>query len=278
MKSPAVQKLIKGGYEFLTLNDPVDEFCLQNVYEYEKKPLLNVGKGTFKLPNATNDKTAKRLKKHYQPLTDWWKNLLKDKLDKVEISERLTDDPCIVVASVFGYTSTMTKVSKAQAYGPDNPMANAKKNLEINPSHPLIKELAQRVQNNPDKETEEMATLLFEAALLNSGYNLPDPREFSNRFFKIFNPAMGISKDAQIEDVVLPSDDDDVDDVAEPEKKDQPDLKRLSSPTGKFTTESVDASRMTVRFSDPEAEKAEEEQRAAARAAKEAEQKKGEEL
>jgi len=197
--------------------------------------LLNVAKGTFKLP-GTDEKRAKALKKHFEPLTEWWKNILKDKLEQVSISERIVDDPCIVVASVFGYTAQMEKVSKAQAYGPENPMAKAKRNLEINPAHPIIKELLNRVQNNPNKETEEMATLLFEAALLNSGYNLPDPREFSNRFFKVFNPAMGISKDAEVEDIVLPSDATDEDEPA----GDGPKINSFTAPNGNDNTIKLD--------------------------------------
>lgn len=105
-------------------------------------------------------------------------------------------------------------------------MASSKKNLEINPGHPVIKELLDRVANSPDKETEEMATLLYEAALLNSGFSLSDPSEFAAKFFKIFNPAMGIAKDAKVEDVEV--DLDDVDD--EPE---EPTITPVSGTPGK---------------------------------------------
>lgn len=123
LKTPAIQSLLKRGYEVLLLDDPIDEFCLQNVYDYEKKMLVNVGKGTFVLPtdDETEKKKVKKLKKLYEPLTDWWKNLLKDKLEVVTISERLVDDPCLIVGSVYGYSATMERISKAQAYGPSNP-------------------------------------------------------------------------------------------------------------------------------------------------------------
>jgi len=210
MKAPAIQKLRKGGYEVLLLDDPIDEFCLQNVYDYEPKDtekkymLVNIGKGTF-VPPTTNDyerKRVKKLKSMYEPLTNWWKKLLPDKLDTVTVSERLVDDPCIIVGSVYGQSAFMEKVQKAQAYGPNNPMSQSKRNLEVNPGHPVIRELFNRVQSEPDSdETKEMAILLYEAALLNSGYSLSDPRDFSTRFFKIFNPAMGIPRDAQVEEI-----------------------------------------------------------------------------
>lgn len=246
LKTPAIQSLLKKGYEVLLLDDPIDEFCLQNVYDYEKKMLVNVGKGTFVMPtdDETQKKKIKKLKKMYEPLTDWWKNLLKEKLDVVTISERLVDDPCIVVGSVYGQSATMERISKAQAYGPSNPLASSKKNLEINPGHPVIKELLDRVANSPDKETEEMATLLYEAALLNSGFSLSDPSEFAAKFFKIFNPAMGIAKDAKVEDVEV--DLDDVDD--EPE---EPTITPVSGTPGEGIKETIDSNSIKIEFDDP---------------------------
>jgi len=244
LKTPAIQSLLKKGYEVLLLDDPIDEFCLQNVYDYEKKMLVNVGKGSFVMPtdDETEKKKIKKLKKMYEPLTDWWKNLLKDKLDVVTISERLVDDPCIVVGSVYGQSATMERISKAQAYGPSNPLASSKKNLEVNPGHPVIKELLQRVQNSADKETEEMATLLYEAALLNSGFSLSDPSEFAAKFFKIFNPAMGISKDAKVEDVEV--DLDDVDD-------EEPTITPVSGSSGEGIKETIDSNSIKLEFDDP---------------------------
>lgn len=245
MKNPSIQRLLKGGYEVILLDDPIDEFCLQNVYDYEKKMLINVGKGTFIMPtdDETQKKKIKKLKKIYEPLTDWWKNLLKDKLEVVTISERLVDDPCLVVGSVYGYSATMERISKAQAYGPSNPMASSKRNLEINPGHPVIKELLHRVQNSADKETEEMATLLYEAALLNSGFSLSDPSEFAAKFFKIFTPAMGISKEAQVEDVEVEIDDEDdaADDTITP----------VSGTPGEGVKETITDNSIKIEFDDP---------------------------
>jgi len=245
LKNPNIQSLLKGGYEVILLDDPIDEFCLQNVYDYEKKMLINVGKGTFIPPGATEvqKKIIKKLKKIYEPLTDWWKNLLKDKLEVVTVSERLVDDPCLVVGSVYGYSATMEKISKAQAYGPSNPMASSKRNLEVNPGHPVIKELLQRVQNNPDKDTEEMATLLYEAALLNSGFSLSDPSEFAAKFFKIFTPAMGISKEARVEamEVELDDEDDAADDTITP----------ISGSPGEGVRETIDSNSIKIEFDDP---------------------------
>jgi len=213
LKYPTIQALLRKGYEVLLLDDPVDEFCMQHLNEYEKKKLVNVAKGDFKMPtdDETEKKRFKKLKKLYEPLTDWWKNILKDQLDTVTVSDRLVDDPCVVVATSFGYSAYMEKIHKAQAYGNSNPQANSKKILEINPNHPVIKELLERVKGqdeNVDKETTEFATILYDAALLNSGYSIADPHDFSQRFFKIFNGALGIPKDAKVEQVEVNLDDD----------------------------------------------------------------------
>jgi len=262
IKSPAIQKLLKRGYEVILLDDPVDEFCMQNIYDYEKKTTINVGKGTFVMPgeDKLDPKKLKALKKHYEPLTNWWKELLKDKLDQITISERIADDPCIVVGSLYGFSARMEAISKAQAYGPQNPMATSKRNLEINPGHPVIKELYHRVKNNPDKDTEEMATLLYEAALLNSGFPLSDPREFSNRFFKIFNPAMGISKDAIVEDI----------DIEIDENDDAPDVNTYSTPNGQNVREERTDNTIKMSFDEPPGFK---EKQAEAKAKREAEEK-----
>eukprot|EP01017_Pseudomicrothorax_dubius_P006663 TRINITY_DN11948_c0_g2_i1.p1 TRINITY_DN11948_c0_g2~~TRINITY_DN11948_c0_g2_i1.p1 ORF type:complete len:826 (+),score=393.11 TRINITY_DN11948_c0_g2_i1:46-2523(+) len=218
MKSPAIQGLLKRGYEILLLDDPIDEFCIQHLTEYEKKKLVNVAKGDFKLPEDEGEKKrTKKLKKLYQPLTDWWRKLLDKQLDSVVISSRLTDDPCVIVATEQGYSANMERISRAQAYAhPDRARAytDSRKILEINPNHPVVKELLERVKESPDSETEEMATLLFETALINSGYSMSNPTDFAKRFYKVFYGALGIPKDAKVEEVDVS-----LDDEEEEEKK-----------------------------------------------------------
>jgi len=124
-------------------------------------------------------------------------------LDSVVISQRLVEDPCVVVAAEQGYSARMEGISRAQAYASSDkqhPFMSSKRVLEINPAHPVIRELLERVKEGADDETKELATVLYETALLNSGYSLHDTHGFSRRFFKIFNGAMGIPKDAQLEE------------------------------------------------------------------------------
>jgi heat shock protein beta len=102
----------------LLLDDPIDEFTFQHLTEYEKKKMVNVGKGDFKFPEDDDieRKKIKKLKKMFKPLTEWWKNLLAVDLENVVISQRLVDDPCVIVSSEYGYSASMERISKAQAY------------------------------------------------------------------------------------------------------------------------------------------------------------------
>ncbi|CAD8122730.1 unnamed protein product [Paramecium sonneborni] len=203
LASPIIQGLLKKGYEVLLLDDPVDEFTFQHLNEYKQKKLVNVGKGDFKQPEDNDEqrKKQKALKKVFQPLTDWWRKLLSESVDSVIISQRLIDDPIIVVSSESGYSANMERISKAQAYSSKSGSHQfGKKIVEINPNHQAIQELLQRVKDDPDQETEEMARVLYEAALVNSGYSIPNPEKFASRFYKLFNSALGIDRDAPIKE------------------------------------------------------------------------------
>lgn len=169
----------------------------------------NVGQGLFTFPEDSDDERRrfKATKVHYevlvtgwlslslcsftlyllQPLMIWWKNMLSEELEEVKISQRLHEDPCVIVSHVLGKSATMERISKAQAYGFEKKshyIVSEKRVLEINPSHPTIKELLSRVvalNDHPEDraETEELAKVLFEGAVVNSGYSLRDPAGFS---------------------------------------------------------------------------------------------------
>jgi len=225
MKSPTIQGLLKKGYEILLLDDPIDEFCMQHLNEYEKKRLVNLAKGDVKLPEDDSQKARqKKLKQIYKPLTEWWRKILDKQLDSVVVSQRLVEDPCVIVATEGGYSATMEKISRAQAYANADRTAhlqNQKKILEINPNHPVIKELLERVKESPDSDTEEMASLLFETALINSGYNLQNPVEYAKKFYKLFNGALGIPKDAKVEELEVNLDEEEEEKPKEEEKKEE---------------------------------------------------------
>jgi heat shock protein beta len=177
-KSPLLQKLKERDIEVLLLDDPIDEFCVQNLAEFEKKKLKNVAKKDLKLWDEDEEQEKKRQKKiteFYKVLTDWWKKRLGENVQGIEISKRLTDKPCIVVSSEHGYSANMQRIQESQAFtNQDKASAGylyGKKYLEINPDHPAIKELRNQLH---ERETtsgfvEDTADLLYESALLEAG-------------------------------------------------------------------------------------------------------------
>jgi heat shock protein beta len=173
MQSPLIQGLLKRGYEVLLLDDNIDEYCLSHLNEYEKKKLVNVAKSGFKFPGDDDEKEKlKKLKKMYQPLTSWLADKYKDFIERAEVSLRLVTDPMLIAASEHGYSGSMEKIARAQAHAKKdraNQYYSMKKVLEINPYHPFIRELLERVKTNVDADTEESAKLMLDVALLNSG-------------------------------------------------------------------------------------------------------------
>lgn len=193
-KSPLIQKLRERDIEVLLLDDPIDEFCVQNLSEYEKKKLKNVAKGDLKLWDEDEELEKKRdkaIQNKFKILVDWWKKLLGSKVDKISVSKRLVDTPCIIISSEHGYSASMERIQKAQAFANQDKASSGylygKKTLEINPSHPSIKALRDSIENNetPGKDVEDSAFLLFESALLESGYTLSDPHEFAVRMDRV---------------------------------------------------------------------------------------------
>jgi len=141
--------------ELLTLQvifftDPVDEYLMQYLMDYEDKKFQNVSKEGLKLGK---DSKIKELKESFKELTKWWKDALaSEKVDDVKISNRLADTPCVVVTSKFGWSANMERIMQSQTLSDASKQAymRGKRVLEINPRHPIIKELRERVATNPE--------------------------------------------------------------------------------------------------------------------------------
>ena len=230
-KSPLIQKILEKGGEVFVLDDPIDEFCLQNLGEYEKKKLKNVAKGEFKLWEEDEElqkKKEKKIEKDFKPLIEWWKKLLGAKVENIIVSQRLVDSPCIMIGTEHGYSASMERIQKAQAFANQDKITAqflyARKTMEINPNHPAIKTLKEQVgtADKVSEDVEDTAMLLFESAMLESGYSLPDPHAFGVRMEKVLKYNLGLSRDEKVSpyEVVLDDSDDDDDD-----KKDDDDDK-----------------------------------------------------
>ncbi|XP_072242210.1 endoplasmin [Leuresthes tenuis] len=206
--SPFVEKLLKKGYEVIYLTEPVDEYCIQALPEFDGKRFQNVAKEGVKFEESDKAKEKREtLEKEFEPLTTWLKDgPLKDKIEKAVLSQRLTDSPCALVASQYGWSGNMERIMKAQAYqtGKDistSYYASQKKTLELNPKHPLVKQMLNRVNTDAEDQTaSDLAVVLFETATLRSGYQLADTKAYGDRIERMLRLSLNVPLDEQVEE------------------------------------------------------------------------------
>lgn len=201
-RSPFVERLDKKGYEVLYLTEAVDEYALSALPEFEGKKFQNVAKEGFTLDEGEQAKERlEQQKTTFEPLMKWLNDILRDHISRAQISERLTDSPCALVASMFGWTGNMERLAVSNAHQKtDDPQKsyylNQKKTLEVNPRHPLIRELLRRVQvDNTDQTAKDMALMMFHTATLRSGYMLRETASFADRVEQLMRKSLGISID-----------------------------------------------------------------------------------
>ncbi|KAG2692793.1 hypothetical protein I3843_08G066900 [Carya illinoinensis] len=200
-KSPFLERLKKKNYEVIFFTDPVDEYLMQYLMDYEDKKFQNVSKEGLKLGKDSKDK---ELKESFKELTKWWKGALaSDNVDDVKISNRLADTPCVVVTSKYGWSANMERIMQSQTLSDANKQAymRGKRVLEINPRHPIIKELRERVVTNPEDESvRQTAQLIYQTALMESGFTLSDPKDFASRIYSSVKSSLNINPDATVEE------------------------------------------------------------------------------
>nr|WKF55085.1 94 kDa glucose-regulated protein [Protohermes costalis] len=234
-KSPFVERLLKRGYEVLYLVEAVDEYCISALPEFEGKKFQNVAKEGFSLAEQEGNKDQlEKLKSDFEPLTKWLGDVaLKGDISKAQVSERLSDSPCALVASMFGWTGNMERLAISNAHQKsDDPQRsyylNQKKTLEINPRHPLMKELLRRIEIDPeDTKAKEIALMLFRTATLRSGYMLKETSDFAHSIETMMRQTLGVSvNEIPDEDDVIPdsSATNADDDIEEKEEEDHEEL------------------------------------------------------
>ena len=199
--------------------DPIDEYTMQNLTEFDEYKFSNASKEDLKFGDA-DDKEKKRqkaLKEEFKDFTKWWRDVLpSEDVESVKVSNRLVTTPCSVVTSKYGWSANMERIMKAQALSDDSRASymRGKKTLEINPRHPLIKTLRDRAAAEPEDESvKDLATVLYETAMLESGFTFDTPADFAGRLFKLVRKNMGVPDDAAVEE------DDDVEEDEAPEEE-----------------------------------------------------------
>jgi len=228
--SPFLEKLKKRGYEVLYMTDPIDEYAVQQLKEYDGKKLLCATKEGLKL-NETDDekKQYEEDKAKTEGLCKLMKEVLDDKVEKVIVSNRIVDSPCCLVTGEYGWSANMERIMKAQALR-DSSMSgymSSKKTMEVNPSHAIVKSLREKSEaDKQDKTVKDLIWLLYDTSLLTSGFSLDEPTVFANRIHRLIKLGLSIEDDEDdaaaddLDDLPDLEDDDDADEASKMEEVD----------------------------------------------------------
>ena len=210
VKSSAfLERLRAKGLEVLFLTDPIDEYAIQNLTEFDGKKLQSVTKEGLKFGDEEeiDTKRADLYKEQFKPLTKWLKDLYSESVEKIAVSARLQDTPCIFVTSQYGYSANMERIMQSQAFA-DNKRTQylvSKKTMEINPRHPIVVELLKRSEESPeDSDTKDLAWILHDTALLNSGFPVSDAKQFSGRMYRMLKNGLALDSLDLVPEIEVP--------------------------------------------------------------------------
>ena len=206
--SPFLEALKRRGLEVLYLVDPIDEYMVQQLKEYDTKKLKSCTKEGLDLEDTEEEKKKKEEEKAlYEPLCKLMKDVLGDKVEKVIVGYRVDESPCVLVTGEYGWTANMERIMKAQALR-DSSMTSymvSKKTMELNTKNPIIQELRKKSEaDQSDKTVKDLIWLLFETSLLTSGFSLDEANTFANRIHRMIKLGLSIFEDDNKEDDDLP--------------------------------------------------------------------------
>ena len=200
LSSPFTEACKKHNYEVLYMVDPIDEYVSQNMKEYDGKKMVSLTKGGFSLDE--DEEKDKENDEKYKAFLKFLKDdILKDKVEKVVLSKRLTDTPCVLVTGEYGHSANMQRILKAQTMGQPQMgmMFGSKKIMEVNPDHCIIQELYNKYEVSKEEPAlKDLIHLLYETSLLDSGFSLEEPSLFTGRIHRMIK--MGLSVDEEDDD------------------------------------------------------------------------------
>jgi len=224
--SPFIERLKKRGYEVMYMVDPIDEYAVQQLKEFDGHKLVSCTKEGLVIEETEEEKKEKEEKKsQFESLCRIMKDILGDKVEKVVVSDRVVDSPCVLVTGEYGWSANMERIMKAQALR-DNSMAAymaSKKTLEVNPDNTIMKELRNRVDaDKSDKTVKDLVLLLFETSILTSGFSLDEPNTFGQRIHRMIKLGLSVDDDldAVEDDGDMPPLEEDVDEGSRMEEVD----------------------------------------------------------
>nr|AKT44364.1 heat shock protein 2 [Tectona grandis] len=209
--SPFLERLKRKGYEVLFMVDAIDEYAVGQLKEYDGKKLVSATKEGLKLDDESEEEKRRKeeKKKSFENLCKVIKDILGDRVEKVVVSDRIVDSPCCLVTGEYGWTANMERIMKAQALRDSSMSAymSSKKTMEINPDNGIMEELRKRAEaDKNDKSVKDLVLLLFETALLTSGFSLDDPNMFASRIHRMLKLGLSIDEDETGgEDADMPS-------------------------------------------------------------------------
>lgn len=201
--SSFVERVKKRGYEVVYMTEPIDEYVVQQMREYDGKTLVSVTKEGLELPEDEEEKKKREEDKvKFEGLCKVIKNILDNKVEKVVVSNRLVESPCCIVTAQYGWSANMERIMKAQALRDTSTMGYmaAKKHLEINPDHSIVETLRQKADaDKNDKAVKDLVILLYETALLSSGFALDEPQVHASRIYRMIKLGLGIDEEEPIQ-------------------------------------------------------------------------------
>jgi len=205
--SPFIEQLKRKGLEVLYLIDPIDEYVIQQLKDFDEKKLKNCSKEGLDIEDEDDKKKLEEQKAAFEGLCTLVKEVLGDKVEKVLVGSRMSESPCVLVTSEWGWSANMERIMKAQALR-DSSMSSymvSKKTLELNPEHSIVVELKKRADaDKSDRTVKDLIWLLYETSLLTSGFSLDEPTIFGNRIHRMIKFALTINEDEKVEEEAMP--------------------------------------------------------------------------